>query len=477
MKNCLIKSLFAILCLFSSLAQASLDGTFSGAVTGQMVCSTAELPTTFTYSGTLSIQAAANVVTLSISSSTLNFSGSGSAAESTPGNFSITTSGTLNINAGDGELDGSYTPATFNPQVQLSGNQLIVQATVGTSTAGTPCGLVFFDINLATLTGGNSLVFNPEQTPGSIITAPLILNSQVTPIITDISVRTNDTLRGSGNGFRNNGLGLMYGLSSGINAGDNAPGYGAWVSYSYTDFENDFAATAFDGARHGVLVGVDFSPWEKVLVGMLVGYESNDIDTSFNRGQMDADGYTVATYFGALLSDTFSVDASVGYSSVDTDQFRTSGVATRVTSSTDTDRYFGAFNLNGVWYQDSWVLGARTGFLFVRSDQDAFIESDGTNVGASSTKLNQWNVGADAAYSMGAWEPFSRLTYENDFSQTEIAIAGAVQPSSDHDSLVLGFGLRYFSDTGFTANLEMSKRLGKTDFDEHTINFTLRGEF
>ena len=265
---------------------------------------------------------------------------------------------------------------------------------------------------------------------------------------------------------------------TGMNAGDNAYLMGAWASYSYTDFENNFIATAFDGTRHGGLGGVDISPWDSVLLGLAVGYEDNNIDTDFNRGEQETDGFTIAPYFGYVFTDTWSVDFSFGYSSLDTDQFRTlPGTTTRVTSSPDHDRWFGMLNLNGLTVYGNWIIGGKIGLLYASDTQDAFIESDGTTVAEFESELGQWNIGADVAYSFEQFEPFARVQYENDFSQTVIEVIGSPQPSLDDDDVLLGFGVRYFGMNNLTGNLEFTTRQGREDYDEYDITATLRYEW
>ena len=61
--------------------------------------------------------------------------------------------------------------------------------------------------------------------------------------------------------------------------------WGLWGSYQYSDFEDDFAATAFDANSHTVYLGADFSPWDNWVFGALVSYESVDNDTTFNSGE------------------------------------------------------------------------------------------------------------------------------------------------------------------------------------------------
>ncbi|MDZ7737049.1 MAG: hypothetical protein U5P41_13845 [Gammaproteobacteria bacterium] len=60
-------------------------------------------------------------------------------------------------------------------------------------------------------------------------------------------------------------------------------------------------------------------------------------------------------------------------------------------------------------------------------------------------RLSQLQIGGDVAYSLGQFEPFTRLTYEYDVAVTEITVVGGwPQPSHDRDGSVFGLGVRYF---------------------------------
>ena len=325
----------------------------------------------------------------------------------------------------------------------------------------------------------SDLIVNPAIAPSTALTDQAVLNTQVTTITSDLNARISSALRGTGPGAQRTANGLMFKGESGLNAGDGAIGYGAWISYAYSDYENDFSFTAFDGDTHSVLAGFDIAPWENTLFGIAVGYESTDIDTTFNGGNQETDGYTIAPYFGALLTDTWSVDFSFGYSNLDTDQFRIApGIGTVVTSSPDADRWFGSFNLNGLTTYGNWIIGGRMGTLYAQTDQDAFTESSGTVIAASKTELGQWNLGADVAYSYGEWEPYARASYQRDWNQTEVTLIGVNrQPSNDDDDVLVGAGIRYFGAKGISGNFEWIKRLGRNDFDEDTFAISIRAEF
>ena len=310
------------------------------------------------------------------------------------------------------------------------------------------------------------------------MTAPLLLNTQTKAISGDLNARIGDVLRGTAIGPRKTASGFMWGGQSGLNAGDSIMNYGVWGSYSYTDFKNDFASTAFDGRRHNLLAGVDIAPWENAVFGVAAGYERSNIDTNFNKGNQEADGYTLAAYVGYLLTKTWSVDASVGYSNIDSDQFRTDpATGARITSTPSSDRWFGTFNLNGFTRWENWQIGARAGLLYARSVQQSFTESNGASISKFTNELGQWNIGGDVAYSLDKFEPFVRLVYENDFSMQKLKAASGPQPSNDNDNFLFGAGLRYFGANGLTGNLEFSKRLGRDNFDEDTISATLRKDF
>jgi len=506
--------------IFSHSAYASLGGNFSGPVSGTYSCDSGG-PLSVPWSGTLAISATSGPPSNTINSWTVtssDFTFSGSASGGTDFSppvvfFSSGVSGNVSGSApGSGSFpaNGPALSITVNPDGSIS----IPTYMIFTAGVTTNCDSVFYfqmsAVTLSPTSSGTDEQVDYEITPGTTGTASQTLNSDVNAIVSDVQHHMNDVMRQwqlalkasmsgslSADGevvadtrgqedsqtpvrIQRTGSGLMMNSMSGMNAGDSNYLYGAWASYSYTDYENDFASTAFDGSRHGGLIGLDVSPWEGVLLGVAVGYEDSDIDTDFNLGKQETDGFTVAPYLGALINDTWSVSASFGYSSLDTDQYRTlPGTTTRVTSSPDSDRWFAMFNLNGLTTYDNWIIGGQIGVLWAKNELDAYVETNSatgatTLVADFDAKLTQFNIGADVAYSYGEFEPFARVMYENDLSQTEVGVIGGPQPSFDDDDVMLGFGLRYFGANNLTGNLEFNTRLDRDDYDEYDISATIR---
>ena len=178
------------------------------------------------------------------------------------------------------------------------------------------------------------------------------------------------------------------------------------------------------------------------------------------------------------MNDFLSVDASFGYGFIEADQFRLDPNSdARITSTADSERYFGTVNFNGTWYLDRWILGSRVGLLWAENEQERFTESNGTPVPTQDTSIRQINIGANVAYAFDQFEPFAGLTYSENYRQAEIALVGNQQPSNDSDDFLFSTGFRYFNDHGITGTFEYSKRFDRDDFEEDSINATLRMDF
>ena len=198
---------------------------------------------------------------------------------------------------------------TFNSTADVANNNVTVTTTGGTAT---PLGTCAFNSTINASLNGE--IVDPENSASNVVTTTSTsLQAEVVSISSTLGAR----IQGAVNGLKGNNSGgvnsrqlnggLMFEAESGLAAGDTSIPFGLWTSYSHSFFENDFAFTAFEGDRDNILIGVDISPWEKTVFGVALGYEFIDLDTEFNRGEAESTGFTIAPYFGALLSDVISV--------------------------------------------------------------------------------------------------------------------------------------------------------------------------
>ena len=321
-------------------------------------------------------------------------------------------------------------------------------------------------------------VVNPENAASNAITGGSDSLTMVAGATASaLSAHGNAGQKGGGSsagGFRIAGQNYMRATPTGIAGGETFNNLGLWGSYAYSDFDNDFSRTKYDGDRNMFFVGADFTPRDNMVLGLAIGYEDTSIDTDFNLGQLDADGWTIAPYFGMILNDTWSLDINAGWSDIDTDQDRSSGT---ITSDYNTDRWFVSANVSGYTQVNNWSLSGRTGLMNAESEDDSFTESNGTVVNSRATLLTQFSLGGEAAYPMGDFEPYVTATYNYDLHATETVLTAGVQPSNDDDDVLLGLGFRYFKDDNLSMSAQYDTRQGRSDFDEDTFSFNVRWDF
>ena len=347
------------------------------------------------------------------------------------------------------------------------------------SGVGTPCSDVVIFINATLKIAFKNSEVPPELQGGSEVTQVQALGNFTNNVGMLVPVRVSGVLGGPRDvaqlGVKPIARGMML---EGNAAGDGFDyPFGFWASYQRGDFQDGFTATQFDANSNIVFVGADFSPWDNFLAGVAFGYESVETDTMFNAGQQDSSSYSIIPYIGVLLNNHVDVpfdltlDMAIGYSAVDIEQFRvTSG--TRVTSSTDSQRWLFASNLAGAQTFGNWYLGGRLGFLIAKDLQDGFTESDTTVNADQDTRLGRLSLGADVSYLWGSIEPFVATTYQYDFSRDTVS---ATHPD-DADDVVVDAGLRWYGNS-LSATLGYSTILGREDFDSSSYQFSIRGDF
>lgn len=249
-----------------------------------------------------------------------------------------------------------------------------------------------------------------------------------------------------------------------------------WLNVTSTNFENDFSGTEHDGDQHMLLAGYDLTLSDRYIFGLAFSFETSNVNTEFNLGNQDTDGYSINAYFAYLISDAWSIDFSLGYGEFETDQYRTPTpllIPITVDSSFDSTRDYISTNLSYTTARGNWYLTGWLGLLLANKDQDDYEESDATEIDGQDIDMELWSLGGEAAYGSGASETYLSLIYENDDDLDEIEFTTGKQPENDDDSLLVSFGWRYYGDE-LVANIELTSRQGADDVTETAVSTTLR---
>jgi len=327
---------------------------------------------------------------------------------------------------------------------------------------------------------------NTDDQASTVATAPPITRVATSLTFGLLSGRVADAMGAIGGGTDTGALGAksFYAgsgmqVGEGKSAGGGERRTGVWTNVAYSNIEDDLSSTAYDGNVFSVLVGADYRVSDRFLVGLAIGYENMDLDTTFNRGSIEADGFTIAPYAGYVINRYFTVDVSGGYTDLDSDMSRTSPISGSViTGQLDSSRWFVGGNLNAHYQVNRISLLGRAGLLYATETQDAFTESDTTFNPERDLDLGQLRIGAQIAYRMGKVQPYVTGTFEYDFNREKTVVAaGQAQPANDRSGFEVGGGVRFALSDRVSGGIEGSTHVGRDDFSSTTVSGNVRIKF
>jgi outer membrane autotransporter protein len=269
----------------------------------------------------------------------------------------------------------------------------------------------------------------------------------------------------------------LFGYGSGYAAGEDGLRFGVWANGGHTWIENDFANTAFDGTLISGLGGADYWVTDRILLGGFGGFESSDIDTDFNLGEQESDGFTAGVYAAYVLSDNFSVEAQFGVTLSDTDMERRAGVAVPVTGATDSRRLFGSLGFTGEFQIGNFFAGPTVRHLLAQERVDAFTESNGTRVRKQNIDLGVLQAGGRVSYLFGKVEPFLSLLLELETLTTDIEVASGPKPRDDRANGDLSVGVDFYPSDLITGGVELNHKFERENFDETTVSANITFSF
>ena len=258
--------------------------------------------------------------------------------------------------------------------------------------------------------------------------------------------------------------------------GGGHPTKGLWITSAYSSLKNDFSRTNFDGDIQNLLAGFDLTLSDKYILGVAVSHETSQFNTKFNIGNEKTTGFNVSPYIAVLLSDAWSADLTLGHGRFNTRQSRLFLIIPVIESEFSSTRDFVSTNLTHVSAWGDLKLTNSAGYIAARQKQEGYVESDSTVVGSSNQTRRQWNLTAEAAYSLGESEPFVGVIYERTRTPQKVQFTTGEQPPDDPDSYLVNVGWRYFVK-GLAANFMFSSRMGQEQVTEYGLSMAIRADF
>lgn len=257
--------------------------------------------------------------------------------------------------------------------------------------------------------------------------------------------------------------------------------FGSWVDMNWTSFADDTSALQSEGNTYGLMAGLDYQAARGLVVGMGIGYEDTTADTIYNTGEVEVTGTTFAPYVGYQINDMIGIDATLGYSLLGVEQFRSSG-GTKITGDTDQERLFMATGVN-LFYETGHInVAGRASYFWAKTSTDGYTDSSGTAVMEETSKLGQiqlsGQVGYDLPMTFGTLEPFARVGFLYDTARDDIEVSGGntAHPNDKSDWLLAG-GLALQTESGVAGSLEVSAKVGRENQEETGVRAAVHVPF
>jgi hypothetical protein len=266
------------------------------------------------------------------------------------------------------------------------------------------------------------------------------------------------------------GFELNFDEDGGISAGNEPAKWGVWMSGGYSHINYNRSDNAFKGRVWTGAAGLDYRLTQNFFLGISGAWEDVSLDTTFNNGNFDGSGWTVAPYAAYIFNEMFSVDVTGGYSNLSYDMDRLDpGDSTRITGNTDGNRYFGQLNLNADKNIDKWRLGGRIGTLYAWEKKDAFTESNTNRVLDHEARLGRAMIGGRVGYLFAnVFEPYADATYRYDYSDGN---------SPDHDDFLLKGGAKFYMGGMAVGMIEGATPVGRQDTNQWSVVGSIRLNF
>ena len=276
-------------------------------------------------------------------------------------------------------------------------------------------------------------------------------------------------------------------MVSGINAPRSPGKLEAWAAYDYgaPDVKSNYFNG--DGSVNTIAVGGDIKMSDRLLVGAMFNYSTNDSDYGGTGYKLDE---PMGTLYAGYGEGPWYVGATLGAGGLDYSTTRSIalGEATREeTGNTSGWQYVGRL-MGGYWFKyGDWVHGPNVKLTYqeirVRQFQESGANSTTMTFGQQERKSFVTSLGWQLSGNLGGIRPFARATWEYEGQSDERTVTASIygmsgsfgmpayKPDSNWGLFNLGAATEFGKITGFITG---SATAGKGDGDYYAVTVGIR---
>jgi hypothetical protein len=348
------------------------------------------------------------------------------------------------------------------------------------STCGGPSGALSMyasAVSSGFITGGSGSATyiqanHPECFASGATTSTIEINAtsftQATAVSRAIGSRFNLTSGGP----------LASAGTTGLSAGGMSDKMNVWGSidqnntdFSYTNAKIPPTITTGKNDVTTSVIGFDYSLSPQMVAGVSAAFDRAN-GSGASPGTLTSthtDGYQIAPYIGYQLSKELALDASVGLGSGD---FSNSG-----TVKARADRWFAAANLSYAKWMGNVQLTGKAGYLHGEEKYgNSTLAGVTTPNTASTNKIDQLRLGAQAGYWMNGVMPYVGLAYTSDFGRSSSAPGSNYQLG--RDAFVWSLGANFISlSSKITGGVSYQVESNRTNSDNDVLSANVNFRF
>jgi len=254
-----------------------------------------------------------------------------------------------------------------------------------------------------------------------------------------------------------------------------APGdkvWNAWASVARSSIAYNFQPLQSSGNVDVLIVGVDRTLDNKVIVGLAIAGDSTSVNTQFNGGNMSGRGTTYSPYVAVPLNRNWTADATVGWG-----QTTVKTNALGVSGENKVDRTMGNVGVTYRALVNQWMFTGRGAYLSVNDNLGAYTMSNGQFVADGTVRISQMRFGGQATYNAGSVFPYVGATYIYDLKAPNQAAVNGVSAANDRDGVQGVLGLQFKSAGALYGGIQYSSEMSRKQIKNDQLQLNIGAKF
>ncbi len=247
--------------------------------------------------------------------------------------------------------------------------------------------------------------------------------------------------------------------NTGLAGASGTPRWNAWFALGENEQAYTFQPARSTGRSTLMLGGIDYTFSNNVVAGVAVNSDRTRTTFQANlNSPLSVNGFSVAPYVSVPFARNWLFDASIGWgeSDIKFTDFNAPGEG-----NTKSDRMFASLAVSYATRLGAFNVNGKANYVETSDKIASFTMTDRTFVPATTLRVSQARLGAQASYNAGVFMPYVGVTYIRDLQSPNQAAFGGQTPANDKDGWQIAVGVNVFSRGALSGGLMFTSETGR----------------